>query len=98
MEILPKLSAQRLSTRVAITGLIAAIIVAERRSKRDGSNGYVVTRKQYPKRACRESPRNNVCSAARHLPRGASLTSLKDGDSFIGRPGAITDGAKQLSG
>jgi hypothetical protein len=66
-EILPKLSAQRLSTRVAITGLIAAIIVAERRSKRDGSNGYVVARKQYPERACRESPRNNVCSAARHL-------------------------------
>ncbi len=96
MVILPKLSAQRLSTRVAITGLIAAIIVASVDSKREGSNGYDVARKQYPERACRESPTNNVCSVG--IYRGASPTSLKDGDSFIGRPGATMDGAKQLSG
>jgi parallel beta-helix repeat protein len=30
--------------------------------------------------------------------REASVTSLKDGDSFIGRPGAILDGARQLIG
>src|SRR5258707_898449 len=30
--------------------------------------------------------------------REASVTSLKDGDSFVGRSGAIMDGARQLTG
>jgi hypothetical protein len=56
------------------------------------------------------SPRDNIQNAVDgQLPgttfvlqpgiyREASVTSSKDGDSFIGRPGAIMDGAKQLTG
>ena len=98
MEILPKFSAQRLSTRVAITGLIAAIIVAERRLSATGATVMLLPGNNLRNALAASPPGTTFVLPARHLPRGASLTSLKDRDSFIGRPGAITDGAKQLSG
>ena len=95
--ILPRVSAQRLSTRVAITGLLAAVIIA-------GVDLYATAA------TVTLSPPDNIQNAVHVNPPGttfalrpgiyreASVTSLKDGDSFIGEPGAIMDGAKQLSG
>ena len=96
--ILPRASAQGLSTRVAITGLIAAVIIITGADLCAMAATVTLSPPANIQNAVDVNRPGTVFALRPGIYREASVTSLKNGDSFIGEPGAIMDGAKQLSG